>query len=263
MNMQKSDLKKRLSQLDLFLIDIDDTVAPHRTVGIANNLARDIVSNIFFDKKLEKADHILTTKENIFFILNSFFKKKIKLKLNKRNNRDLLFVFYYGAKLHILKFLFNLINATGIKQVSNEVLINNFLLLLKKTNTNMKKYQYNQEQIQNSLYSGVEKFLKNIKTTKIAMSQSFDMQIYKKLSDLDQIFDNQINKINIKNSYDKYHIAKTLAKDKKAIGILMNDYEDEALLSLPNVKLVIMKDPPLCLRKKADLVVKKIYDDLL
>ena len=261
--MEKKELKKRLASLDLFLIDIDDTIAPHMTVGIANTLARDVISSCFFNEKLENPDHIITTKENVSFILKSFFKNKIVFTKNKKQYKDLFFVLYYGIKLHILKLLFNLTNASKIYHVSNECLINNFLLLLKKTNTNITKYQYNNQQLQKSLFPGVKEFLEKIKTTKIAMSQSFDVGTYKQLLHFDKIIDNNINKIQIKNSNDKYRIAKNLSKDKKEIGILMNDYEDEELLKLSNVKLIIMKSPPWRLKKKADVIIQKEYEYLL
>ena len=259
--MEKNELSKLLNSIDLFLIDIDDTLIPHLTVGGANKINREIISKRFFYNKLNQPDHVLTTKENLLFLFHAMFTRKWRLPKNKEDWGIVFLMLYYGIKLHMIKLINNFANFIHIR-IGNACLINNFLRLLKKMSINVKDYQYTNDQIKKSLYPGVSTLLKKIKAKKIAMSESFAVSQYKSVLGIDEVYCNTLQKVIIKNSDDKYGIAKKLIQSKRSVGILMNDYEDESLLKLPNIKLVIMKNPPWRLRKKADITVTESYKDL-
>lgn len=121
----------------------------------------------------------------------------------------------------------------------------------------------------------VENSLKNSKI-KNSKKESLGMvEHYSKIFKLNCLFSNQFIcdkngsildvKINIQCAEDKKRFAQeSIAKYKaKNVIVMANDWEDWEMCALPEVKLVVLRDPPKGMYRYAHVVVKDGYDGLI
>ncbi|MBI2136697.1 hypothetical protein HYU06_06520 [Candidatus Woesearchaeota archaeon] len=162
----------------------------------------------------------------------------------------------------------------------------------------LSRYLYSKDEVENSLYSGVKGFVsyvsrlpkrnKNLKKIMISESFSVDGRIknckkqqlglvehYTQIFNLSALVSNQFIcekdgiirdvKINIQSAEDKKKFAQeAIAKYKsKNVIVMANDWEDLLMSTLPEVKLVILRDPPKGMYRHATVVVKDGYNGLI
>lgn len=251
---------------DLWLIDIDGTVAPHLTVGLANKI---FLSNFFrLFNKIYIFNRILNTKDS-FKIIIKFLFGNLNLKKNKNNNKikiikTLSSLSYFGVKLYLIRWYNNIINLFR-DCVDNTYLIKTFVKMIKKNNINPDYYSFSTKEIENSLYPGIKKFLKNKKI--IAMSQSFcfkgGIELYKKILGIKELHCNNFNKITISTSFVKKKKSLAAIKKYKAkkVGVIANDNIDIEMVKLAD--FCILNNAPRKLRKYGDIHVKNDYNKII
>ena len=100
----KYDLKEIYKKLDLLIIDIDDTIAPHLTVGLSNEIFKQLFIKTFIKDCNKKEKRILTTKQTIKEIVKLIFNNKIKLSKDINNYKKLLYLNFQGIKLYLVKY---------------------------------------------------------------------------------------------------------------------------------------------------------------
>ncbi|MFH1439150.1 MAG: hypothetical protein ABIG89_01175 [Candidatus Woesearchaeota archaeon] len=229
----KSKIKdlENLKNIDLLIIDIDDTFLPHRTVSIGYNL---------------------------FWKYFFMFPKNLRL-IN------------YGIKLYTLKLYREFINKIRnplINVKSNNDLIRSWSIIIKRLEIYSKDYAISKDNIKKKIYLKTLKLYNEIRKQNpnvyvLAITQSFnicsekDKLIIEKITKTDPIcnilkidelhsnifYVNNSGKIIssdiiVKDGFDKLSIAeKVMRKIKpRTIGLFIDDYDDLALLRLKNKK---------------------------
>lgn len=246
---------------DLWLIDIDGTVAPHLTVGLANKIFLSYFSRLF--NREYKFNKILRTRDSFKIILSFSNLRKIKSKSKLKTLNVLLSLSYFGTKLYTIRLYNNFINLFR-GYIDNTFLINTFVSMIKKNKINPDDYSFSVEELENSLYPGIKEFLKDKKV--VAMSQSFcfngGVELYKRIFGLKELYCNSFDKIKISTSVDKKkYCLKAIKKyNPKKIGVLANDYIDIDMIKLAD--FCILNNAPKKFRKFGDILVKGDYRKL-
>lgn len=152
--------------------------------------------------------------------------------------------------------------------------IKEFVNSLSKKNKKLKRVMISESfGIQNNIKTNKTKksaALKNSKNQKIGLVENYQ-DIFK----LNALYSNEFLcdkfgnildvKINIQCTEDKKKFAQeTIVKYKaKNVIVMANDWEDWEMCTLPEVKLVILRDPPKGMEKYATIVVKDGYQKLI
>ena len=220
-----------MKDIELWIIDIDDTIAPHLTVRLGYDIAKKQLKNF----ELLKLSYTLA----------------------------------YGAVLHINKLYNDICNYFGVYK-SNARLIKIFIEIAKKVDLSEYLYSRKEieRKMYAGVKEFISKL--NGRKVMLSQSFSFKgglVERYKEIFDAELVsnelfYDGGLRwSVKIKNKYNKRRHAEEFARKYKAksVGIIMNDYEDLELLNMKNVNMVIMKRGPKKLRKKADFVVENSY----
>ena len=281
-NISKQELQKRLSSLDLLVVDIDDTIAPHYTVGIANRIFLDCFFRCFFDAAYKGIGKIETTKDALKIVFRSFARKRWRLSKETRHWRTLASLAVAGTHMYFCRFVRNRNNFLDFWHISNEHLIKYFISVMKRNNIHFRRYFYSKEELKRSLYPGVREFFLWIKKINprleiLCMSQSFSekkggVHACASLIPCSSFHSNRVRcredgtiaseELSIPNAKAKRKVAERQKCKQGSIGILANEYEDRELINMPNVSLCILNNAPIALWKKGHVLVHKEYKGL-
>ncbi len=237
-----------------------------------------LLSKIFFNG-LRLYNHKITSQLLAKLIhRKSNHKKILKIVVNTLTDEKIraLFEKSTGAK-SLADYLYTQ------KEVENSLYLGvkdfvSYLSRLQKENANKKNKKLKNKNIKNKLLKKImisESFsissaLKNPKKETLGL-----VEHYSKIFKLDGLFSNQFIcdktgmirevKINVQSAEDKKKFAQeAIAKYKaKNVIVMANDWEDWEMCTLPEVKLVVLRDPPKGMYKYANVVVKSEYRELI
>ena len=280
--LPKAEIGKRLSSLDLLVVDIDDTIAPHYTVGIANRIFLDCFFRCFFDAAYKGIGKIETTKDALKIVFRSFARKRWRLSKETRHWRTLASLAVAGTHMYFCRFVRNRNNFLDFWHISNEHLIKRFISVMKRNNIHFRGYFYSKQELKRSLYPGVQELFLGTKKLNprleiLCMSQSFSeknggVHAYASLIPCSSFHSNRVRckedgtiaseELSIPNAKAKRKIVERQKCKQGSIGILANEYEDRELIGMPNVTLCILNNAPVALWKKGHVLVDKDYGGL-
>lgn len=266
--MKKKNIPKNI---DLLIVDIDDTFLYHRTVANANMIFLEEVCRLF-NAKAER--EILGTWQTLGKILYLKITRLHRLRLKKDVVFRILFLLKTAFVLYPLDAARVLLDRVRIKNNINSRMITRWAEAVKKLGIKGSEYGFSKETVKKALYPivlGIYQTIRNSnpKMKTAAISMGFKARGKKEplqeLLKLDYYFSNEFlcgkngritgYKINIKNGQDKKRIAEKLVKRLKAkrIAVIIEDYEDLKLLELKNVAEVMYS------RKIGKFIGKKVF----
>ena len=273
---KKKDVKNLIKKADLLILDIDNTLVPHLTVGLANKMMIWQIRKVFLSEcKKILFDTIPCTKDSFRELFDSMFRRRLKLSRDIEDYVNFFILGVFGITMYAVEFGQTILNYISPGKPDNKVLVVLFVEMVKACKINLKLLPHTKKEIDDSFYPGLRRFLGKFKAKRAAISQSFvydniGAEVLAKLLNIKFLHCNKLllNKdgtvkeatINITSSADKKRIAKGIIKKNKAknVAVIVNDYEDLGLTEL--AKLVIMKEPPLRMKHLADVEVRKNYN---
>lgn len=243
--------------IDLLIIDIDDTFIYHRTVAAANRL---FLENVFslFGRKIEH-NKIYTTKDSLLILFRLILFNFFRIKIKKEKIKKILILSKAAIILHFLNMIRS-INNRFFRIISSKRMIEIWAKTVVSLKIRKEEYSISKKVIEDNfdkkilnIYNSLKKL--NPKMHVLAMSQSFSINKdpIKDILGIDMIKSNtfSVNKqgfisgfeLRIKNAEDKKQIAdKLIRKIKpKNIALFADDYDDFLLLKLEKLKFVIHK----------------------
>ncbi|NQU99091.1 hypothetical protein HQ533_06550 [Candidatus Woesearchaeota archaeon] len=241
-------------ELDLLIIDIDDTFIYHRTVAIANKIFLKLIYELF-GKKINN-DQLYRTKDSFKLMLKIIITNFSRFK--PRNMRKILRLIKAALYLHFLNIVRNF-NNKFFRITSSEKIIKVWIKTVISNDIKADELQLSKKSIEKNLNKEVLNVYNNLRKNNpkmkvLSISQNFMVKNnpIKELLRIDFAESNKfISKngiltgyeINVKNKEDKKRIAENIIKrlGSKNIGIFIDDYDDLSLLKLENLRFVLYK----------------------
>ena len=245
--------------LDLLIIDLDDTFVYHRTVAIANKIYLDSWRSLFRRKpKKERLCKTKGTLARIMALLAFQFYRYRKDRVKKKRVRLLTRT---AISLHMMNLRRNLRNHIRfLKLKSSEKMIRKWADTVVKLGIPAQDYQIPEELVAKKLnkrmmlyYSKIREKNKDMKIVAITQHFNISKDPLEKILRLDKIVSNRFivdhcgnisgYDIRVKDQHDKLAIAQELAKAyaAKSIGLIIEDYDDAALLKMDGLKFALYK----------------------
>lgn len=250
-------MQHSIPKLDALIVDIDDTFLPHRTVAAANQLYIDTFRRMFGLR--DRSKQILSTGQTAVRIMKIVFSRLHQFNPSLDDLKRFVLLTWSAAVLHTFFVLRECANKTGIS-VSNEWAIRFWAETILRLKIEAKDYGFRSAYILNALYKNPLRILQQLRKANpglraIGLSQDFsiaqELDPVAKLLSLDHYVSNEFivkNKIivsgktKVLNASDKLRVAEQLIYDNNArIGLMIDDYDDLALLRLKGVRYVWAK----------------------
>lgn len=250
--MIKEDFPKNI---DLLIIDIDDTFIYHRTVAVANKIFLSLLCDIFC-KKLDNT-RIYTTKRAFLVIIRVLLFNFFRIKININKIKKLAKLAKTALYLHFLNVIRN-INNHFFNLISSERMIRMWAKTIVSLNIKAGEYYIPEKTIKKNLNKGILGIYNSLKRINpkmhiLAMTQSFNINkdTIKNILGIDMVESNIFTKdkggfisgfeLKVKNAEDKKKIADKLISKIKPnnIALFIDDYDDVLLLKLKNLKFVL------------------------
>ncbi|MBU0536516.1 MAG: hypothetical protein KKE20_06105 [Nanoarchaeota archaeon] len=258
--------------LDLILIDIDDSFIYHRTVAVANRLFLNNFCGLFG----ESIKGFFTTKDAVRKMLRTVYKRWKYFDPDFRRVYGLALLSGSAIALYFLDFLREFINAVG-GSMSNRPIIEVWSRTMILLRPECREYHLGRDDIKDNIYPAMKRVYDEIRRRN---SKAFITAITENISiegmsnpimdvlHIDQMEKNTFfcrkgeivdYRIDVGDRHDKKRIAERIIRQRKAkkVCIIIDDYEDLGLLELKQVKAVI------CTPKIRRLVDDSKYESVL
>lgn len=246
--------EKFLKNIDLMIIDIDDSFIYHRTVAAANRIFLKTLCKLF-RVRLKKG--FFTTKSAFSEILRIFSRAR-HFNPEKKTIYRLFVLSCSALMLHLLNIVREIVNRFGCN-LDNRLMIRIWAETIKALNIEYSEYMLSKRVLKRNIYKKMLRVCKAIKKSNpkicvAAISQSFSISgrkdPIKALLGIDfmitNIFYCRKGRINdygiiVGGGRDKKRIAQDIIRKRRprSIGLVIDDYEDLELLKLSNIKMVV------------------------
>lgn len=243
--------------IDLLIVDIDDTFVYHRTVGVANALFVDAFYQTFGQKKPKK--RFYRTGEAIKELMLFPFRCSDKINLDRNQTRNVRKLLSAAVWLHLLHIYRNAVNRFH-GNISSEMLIRKWAKTVEQLKISGDDYKLTMKMLRNHLNDKVitnylALKMRNPKMKTVAISQHFNIgeDAFNELICADHIFSNffslgedgiiNCSEIKVKDRDDKLMIANEMINkyNAKKIGVIVDDYDDVSLLGIDGLKFAMYK----------------------
>lgn len=262
--------------IDLLIIDIDDTFIYHRTVAAANRL---FLENIFclFGRKIEH-NKIYTTNESLLILFRLILLNFFRIKIKKEKIKRILILSKAAIILHFLNII-RIIKNRFLSILSNEKMIRIWAKTIVSLKIKKEEYYISKKVIEENLNKKILTIYESLKKLNprmyvLAMSQSFsiDKDPIKDILKIDIIESNKFRadkkgiisgfELKVKNAKDKKQIADNLViKIKpKNIALFADDYDDVLLLGLKNLKFIVYRRMLKRFLSKRSSVIRRCFN---
>ena len=258
-----------LKDIDLLIIDIDDSFIYHRTVAVANRIFLDNFLGLFGTR----AEGFFTTKETVIEVLKVIYRRLFSFRPRKNNLYNLLVLSGSALLLHTLNLTRVAVNMLG-GRMSNRTIIGLWADTVAYLGIDCDECIISKETVKKNIYPEMKQIYDEIKSMDphmfvAAISENLSVEGRKDpimgILGIDFMKTNMLlckkGKINgckkdVCDGKDKRRIAEEIImiRRPKKVGIIIDDYDDLELLSLKDVKVVVYSP------KIERFIDKKRYD---